>query len=183
MGMDVSGVAPASPKGEYFRNNVWWWGPLATYVQHVAPELTGAYQYWHSNDGDGLDDVDSKLLAQILRSEIDSGRCQAYADQRAAELAALPRETCNLCDGTGVRTDEVGVAHGQPDMMILPSETRYGLGDGLNHDHPRYGQKGWCNGCNGVGSRESIRASYGFSVENVREFAEFLQDCGGFEIW
>jgi hypothetical protein len=29
MGMDVYGKEPKSDKGEYFRNNVWWWRPLA----------------------------------------------------------------------------------------------------------------------------------------------------------
>ena len=35
----------------------------------------------------------------------------------------------------------------------------------------------------GEGKRENLLVSYSFSVENVREFANFLMDCGGFEIW
>ena len=27
MGMDVYGLEPRKEKGEYFRNNVWWWRP------------------------------------------------------------------------------------------------------------------------------------------------------------
>jgi hypothetical protein len=41
---------------------------------------------------------------------------------------------------------------------------------------------GWCNACDGVGTRESFAAGYPFSVENVQEFADFLSDCGGFQI-
>jgi hypothetical protein len=32
MGFDVYGKSARSEKGEYFRNNVWWWRPLAEYV-------------------------------------------------------------------------------------------------------------------------------------------------------
>ena len=54
MGMDVIGKNPKNETGEYFRNNVWGWGPLATYVCQVAPEITAKCKYWQSNDGDGL---------------------------------------------------------------------------------------------------------------------------------
>jgi hypothetical protein len=48
--------------------------------------------------------------------------------------------------------------------------------------NPRLGQKGWCNGCEGWGSREPWAAKYAFSVENVQEFVTFLRASGGFEI-
>ena len=32
MGMDVYGENPKNEKGEYFRNNVWWWRPLGDFV-------------------------------------------------------------------------------------------------------------------------------------------------------
>jgi hypothetical protein len=34
MGMDVYGES-----GNYFRNNVWWWRPLANYCQAIAPHI------------------------------------------------------------------------------------------------------------------------------------------------
>lgn len=107
MGMDVFGKQPRSKTGEYFRNSIWWWHPLADYILENSPqELTSKCRYWHSNDGDGLDDEDSKKLADHLQQLIDSGHTAASAG--------------------------------------------------------RYGR------C--------------FSVDNVQEFADFLRDCGGFEI-
>ena len=44
MGMDVIGLKPTSKEGEYFRNNVWWWGPLADYCMEVAPDNYGEVQ-------------------------------------------------------------------------------------------------------------------------------------------
>ena len=39
MGMDVYGKKPKGEKGDYFRNNVWWWRPLWQYCASSAPEL------------------------------------------------------------------------------------------------------------------------------------------------
>ena len=157
MGMDVYGKNPSSEKGKYFRANVWWWHPLAMYCQVVAPKVTNDWGAWHYNDGAGLDDATSKVLAGMLMVEIESGRCANYEQQYAAEKAAVPTEVCEYCKGTGARTDEVGKKNGL--------------------DKP-----GGCNGCEGTGQVRPISSWYQFSVDNVREFAEFLDDCGGFEI-
>lgn len=171
MGMDVIGKNAKSKVGEYFRNNVWWWRPLARYVCMVAPAITAHCKFWQSNDGDGLDGVQSIQLAKALRAEISSGRCAAYAVERAAYIAALPRKPCFLCDGSGVRADAIGIEHGQSTPKIE------------SPGHPRDGQIGWCNGCDGRGDVENDEAHYPFSIENVEEFCAFLEQCGGFEIW
>ena len=54
MGMDVYGREPENEKGEYFRNNVWWWHPLWMYVEETFPEIAKLVPNAHSNDGDGL---------------------------------------------------------------------------------------------------------------------------------
>jgi hypothetical protein len=103
MGMDVYGRSPQSETGKYFRNNVWWWRPLADYCVQVAPAICARCQYWQSNDGDGLDAEHARVLADALQDEIDSGRCEAFAKIYEAEQAAVPNEPCGLCDATGVR--------------------------------------------------------------------------------
>lgn len=151
MGMDVNGKNPSSKTGEYFRNNVWWWHPLWSYCEIVAPELTAKVEHGHTNDGDGLNAEDSKTLAAILEQELKHGRTQEYESAHTAKLNALPDEECWLCKGTGTRGDMV-VDHG-------------------------------CNGCKGKGKVRPHSTHYPFSVENVQEFAAFLKDCGGFEIY
>lgn len=171
MGMDVYGKKPTAPSGEYFRNNVWWWRPLANYILEVAPApLTRKCHSWHSNDGAGLGAADARTLAVILQDELDSGRCQIYADAYEAKRKSIPPIMCEICQGSGVRSDSVGVENKQPTRRIEDPE------------HPRFGQIGWCNGCDGVGTRPSWDAAYPFSAENVREFVTFLRDCGGFSI-
>lgn len=149
MGMDVYGKNARSEKGEYFRNNVWWWRPLWDYCQSVS-YVAQQVAYGHSNDGDGLDAEDAVLLAETLQAEIDSGRCLEYETAYRARLAAMPDEPCEYCKTTGVRNDAY--------------------------------VQGPCNACEGKGSVRPWEASYPFEVENVREFAEFLRDSGGFEI-
>lgn len=159
MDMDVYGKSPASEQGKYFRNNVWFWRPLATYCCEIAPGITSACMFWQSNDGDGLDADGSVALADALQAEIDSGRCDAYEKIYAAELAALPRERCWICDATGIRRPVPHIGAGDP---------------------ARGGIK--CNGCDGTGWHDSSDKHYPFSVENVKEFVAFLRECGGFEI-
>lgn len=171
MGMDVYGK-----NGAYFRNNVWWWRPLANYACIVAPEITSKCKYWQSNDGDGLNAKDSIELANALDVELMTGRTMEYAAEYAIRMASIPDEICNLCEGTGVRTDSIGVEHGYV-SKVVPEVDNHG------RPNPRAGEVGWCNGCGGAGLQRSWETSYPFSEENVKEFVTFLRECGGFEIW
>lgn len=165
MGMDVTGKAATSEVGEYFRNNVWWWRPLADYIMNIYPSIAAGCTEWHSNSGDGLDAAGALALADALDADLAAGVVDAYAKAYAHDIAQLPREACTLCDGTGLRTDEIGRAHG----LDKPRDPATG--------------RGGCNGCAGEGTREPWAASYPFSTENVREFAAFVRASGGFEIW
>ncbi len=168
--MDVIGRAPKSEKGEYFRNNVWWWRPLWDYVETVAPDVVEGVS-GHYNDGDGLDGEGAERLSQILMISLSDGTCEAYKKQYYAEMANLPNEECNLCNKTGIRTDEVGITHGM-NTQELPEDKAIVLG----RTH------GTCNGCDGVGWKPNWGTHYPFETENVREFAEFLAESGGFSI-
>lgn len=168
--MDVYGKAPKSERGEYFRNNVWWWRPLWQYCETVAPNLTNKVD-GHSNSGDGLGADGAEELSRILKISLSDGTCEAYETQYRKELSELPNETCNLCTGTGIRTDEVGKEHGM-DEKVLSDDLASVLGR----------TTGWCNGCDGNGWKPNWATHYPFSTENVKEFAEFLAESGGFEI-
>jgi hypothetical protein len=160
MGMDVMGKNPKNETGEYFRNNMWWWPPLAIYVCQVAPEIAAKCKYWQSNDGDGLDGEASMLLADLLQKEIDSGRTERYARLRQSQIEQAPNEPCSLCEGTGTHKPAPERGAGDPTK------------DGIV-----------CNSCDGNGYVRPWVDNYSFSVENVQEFANFLRDCSGFEIW
>lgn len=103
MGMDVHGKKPSSEQGVYFRNNIWWWRPLAAYVAEVCPgEVTDA---WHYNDGAGPDAAGATRIAERLRALVASGDVAKYAALRERQLTDLPDEPCEYCKETGTRTD------------------------------------------------------------------------------
>jgi hypothetical protein len=97
MGMDVKGRKPVSETGKYFRNSTWWWHPLASYCVQIAPTITTSCKHWYTNDFDGLDGEDARALADALEAEVASGRCQAYAMRRDADIAARASDPLMDC--------------------------------------------------------------------------------------
>jgi hypothetical protein len=174
--MDVVGRAPTSDAGAYFRRNVWGWRPLAHLACTLCPKETAACKGWHFNDGDGLDGPGAQALADALQDQLNHGAVAAYVASRNAWLSALPDEQCDICGGTGVRRDEGGKAEGW-DTQVIPQDATY-----LNGKHPRAGQTGWCNGCDGRGFNEAWDRWYSVDENDVREFIAFLRDSGGFVI-
>lgn len=171
MGMDVYGKNPANEAGSYFRRNVWGWHPLWGYVEDTYPEIAELVENAHSNDGDGLNAEDSLKLAKLLMSDFTSGKAEEYVAERNQALSELPFEECRICEGTGIRTDELGVQSGWPERE-LPADIAIIVGR----------TKGSCNACGGVGKQENWATNYYLESDDVKEFAEFLENCGGFEI-
>lgn len=158
MGMDVYGKNPVSETGEYFRRNVWGWHPLWSYVEDVYPEIASEVEYAHTNDGDGLDEAMCEILAVKLEEDIKSGYAQEYIDKRNAHLDSLPLLDCEYCRGSGIRKDKVGI-----ELGMLERKT--------------------CNGCNGEGKKKQFDTWYHLELNDIKEFAAFLKDCGGFQIF
>jgi hypothetical protein len=157
VGMDVCGTDPTDECGKYFRANVFAWHPLWSYCERIAPGVTSQVESGHTNDGDGLDNQGAKLLAAALTVRLDTGDLQRDVDYHNTELELMPDEPCEWCSGTGVRTDKVGIEMGFP-------------------------EKGWCNACDGKGSRRPFAASYRLHLSLLAKWRDFLQHCGGFEI-
>jgi hypothetical protein len=160
MGMSCIGKNPTNEAGKYFRSSVWYWGPLAGYVRIIAPEIAAKCKYWDTNDGDGLNAVNSLALANKLQAELDSGKTAEFKQRYESNVARIPKEPCEICAGTGTRKP-------------IPQT---GAGD------PRNGGIK-CNGCGGEGCRESWMAKYPFDIEHIQRFASFLRGCGGFQIY
>jgi len=173
MGMDVYGKNAQSKAGEYFRNNVWSWHPLWDYCTERHDDVIEDHEgLGSSNDGFSLDEDQALTLANRLFDDIENGDTEKYRIRYYEDLSDLPRTDCEHCNVTGIRDDQVGVAHGMPNREL---DEATAILVGRTH--------GWCNACQGVGTREPWQASYDFSVENVNDFAGFCMNSGGFEIW
>ena len=95
-----------------------------------------------------------KYLDKAL-SMIEDGSVKEYEDGYKKTLASLEQVDCGLCDSTGRRKE--------------PPE--HGAGTYME-----------CNSCNGTGKVDDWAKSYPFSEDNVREFANFCANSGGFRI-
>jgi hypothetical protein len=135
-------------------------------------DLASLVEYAQSNDGDGLNRIKSEELSRRLMKDYETGAVDVYIVARNEYLSELERPECNLCEGTGIRTDKVGIDQGMPEKA-LESEMAMLTGRTV----------GWCNGCSGEGKRDAWETSYYLDRDDVKEFAEFLADCGGFEVW
>lgn len=173
MGMDLFGSNPTSSVGECFRNNVWHWNPLWTYVVEFHQDcLPGDPNEGFYNNGYSLDADQSFALSESIQYSIDSGAAQNYENDFRQYQASLPLTDCRYCQTTGIRRDDVGINAGMPDKELDPFIQLL-----VKRTH------GTCNACQGLGKYANDHASYAFSVDNLRMFVHFLRTCGGFAIW
>ena len=150
MGMDVYGNKPKGEKGDYFRNNVWWWRPLWQYCHSSAPELINEDKFVSGtyNDGAGLNAMKAAKLGVKLLTLIENGNCATYKRERDLYLESLEDDNCSRC----------------------------------NNNNRGHNKKKECKSCDGKGTQENWNKHYPFDEDNVKEFAEFLIDSGGFKI-
>ena len=144
--------------GAYFRNNVWYWGPLWGFVCKVCDNILSEddIKYGMTNSGHVISKTKAKKIAAKLRKVDDN--LEDHQLDYEKNLEELPDESCKICWGTGRRNDDIGVTARNAD--------------------PNY----TCNGCNGKGTRRPFAASYPFDANNIRKFGEFCDLSGGFEI-
>jgi len=151
MGMDVVGKMPKTPRGEYFRANVWYWRPLwqltCALGEDIIPEET--MDACHYNDGKGLEAGKALKLAQAIYTALENGVVDELVTRFNEAKAEQPRHDCSYCGATGIRTDAVGIAQGFPDKE-LDAETA--MFTGRMH--------GWCNSCRGLGTVDSPATWY-----------------------
>ena len=142
--------------GVYFRNNVWWWRPLWNFVTGICDDILTEkdMESGSYNDGHKISKTKANRIASRLFKLIKSGKVKEYEEGYKKELASLEQIDCDICDATGSRQE--------------PPKT--GAGDRE------------CNGCSGTGKVDDWAKSYPFSEDNVRQFANFCANSGGFRI-
>jgi len=160
MGMDLYGINPKTDNGDYFRANVWWWRPLWQCVAHFCDDILSKEEIVKGtyNDGHEYNETTALEISDRLESLLKDGTLQKYKDERDSYLNELKDEKCNVCNGTGVREDEIGKKAREKDEEYK------------------------CNGCQGKGEKEHFNKSYGFDVDFVMDFAKFCEQSGGFSI-
>lgn len=155
MGFDVYGKRPISQEGEYFRNNVWYWRPLWKFVCESCNDFLTIkdFQKGESNSDLVIAKVKAEKIAKRLKYLLKIGAVKRYEEEYKKKVDNMPDVACNLCKGTGTRNDK----------YTLFKDTL-------------------CNTCKGTGKVKPFATYYPFEEDNVREFAKFCANSGGFSI-
>ena len=162
---DVEKFEEENP-GYYFRNNVWWWRPLADFVLWLADKELGDKdrEGWHNNGGHRVDEKTAKIIAELLEASIDEGIAQRMEDENIRKMNKAKLH--NL---------EVQKKHDELKMIVKEKTGKDNLAPA---DYPEPFNSQW----NDIQKLTNYEAHYPFSVQNVKDFANFCRESGGFEI-
>ena len=156
--------------GVYFRNNVWFWRPLWNYVYDTTDVLTDEdHRLGHENSFHKITEEKAVRIGKELLANMND----AVAKQREYEKDSKPRRKFNeLCDKAAECLYEE-VVDKMDGLITCP-------GDMKIHDPANY--KRWETLSHFGGGLQFGETSYPFSAANVKEFANFCLNSGGFEI-
>ncbi len=151
--------------GDYFRSNVWWWRPLASYViNYTGCVDENDAEMWSTNDGHEVDHETAQQIHNQLQVLIESGHTQKFQDdyEKERKIAEehndkVEKELKKFCKSVEKKLGKTNVA-----PMNFPKA-----------DKDKWDE---------IWNSRKWSASYPFSVENVKEFAEFCRFSGGFKI-
>jgi hypothetical protein len=152
-------------KGYYFRNNVWHWRPLAQYVIEHTKVITDQKKIegFSYNDGVEISEQEAVQIARQLKHLIKTGHTEKYAEEYMAVYTKAKKNNIKVQKELETFQDAMDKKHGKD---IAPK------------DYPKDDYEKW----NVIYSKFDNNGSYPFSIGNVKEFAEFAEQSGGFQI-
>ena len=161
MGFDLMSTGNhKTKKGEYYRNNVWWWRPLAEYIiDHTSCVSEKDAERWVYNDGHEVSEEEAKAIAKQLKHLIKKGHAKKHYEEYEKERKKAENFNKKV----------------QKELEAF--EKKVGK-DKAPNDYSKEDKKNW----DSIWAKRLWSANYPFSVENVKEFAEFCEDSGGFTI-
>tara|TARA_R100000501_G_C2618094_1_gene111576 strand:- start:194 stop:799 length:606 start_codon:yes stop_codon:yes gene_type:complete len=151
--------------GSYFRNNVWFWRPLWQYVSIGCGNILTENDIMEgsSNSGHTISKTKAKRIAARLRRLDKDGMLSEYdkfMNKKVKKARKNNKKVRELRDELQKKAKkELG-----PD--IIPA------------DYPEPYKTEWDK----IYEMEDWTGHYPFDVDNVRNFAEFCENSGGFEI-
>ena len=151
--------------GAYFRNNVWFWRPLWNFVVETCEDYMTADEIdsGYSNSGFTISKETALYIAKELSEKIADGTVDEK--EREHEL----RRAKAVAHNKEVRAEM--------DKISKECKDKHGS-DLVPADYPEPYNTQWQEAY----SKENWDASYPFSKENIKDFATFCMQSGGFQI-
>lgn len=96
MGFDIFGTAPVNAKGEYFRNNVWWWRPLQCLIELTCADILSDQELNELglNDGYAYSAAQATAIGERLEAV---ARDEQILERYHQEVLASLSETYHQC--------------------------------------------------------------------------------------
>jgi hypothetical protein len=156
----ASNIFEEENPGHYFRNNVWWWRPLAYLIEDKCKDfLTEAQRKsLHYNDGKKYPDKIALKIADRLQEVLDSGELLKLKEEHDSEMQKA-KEHNDIIES---KMKAIVDAHNGVAPKDLPKED-------FTNWRELQKQKNWAD-------------SYPFDIDNVKEFILFARCSGGFSI-
>lgn len=154
--------------GYKFRNNWWYWRPMWNYACDLAIKhnvITREIKKWgEENSHKDVNAEIAKKWGELILWDISEGNPRDYEEEYMQEYK-LAQEHNNLIDSALEILREVVQAE-TGDENIVPN------------DYPKEHAKSWKD----LWAKRQQQGMYPFSEENLKEFAEFMKESGGFTI-
>ncbi len=151
--------------GVYFRNNVWWWRPLANFMREHCDWFTQEQQArLHDNSGFEFSEHEALTIADTLQKKVDDGT--------AGKDEAKNKEDRKLAEewNKGI--------YAQQEELEKEVKKETGNAKLVPYDYPEPFKKKWDD----LQKQRDWKDSYPFEVRNVKRFIAFLRECGGFSV-
>ena len=161
----ISNQWEADNVGVYFRNNVWWWRPLADLVIKLCKLLDEKQKdHLHDNGGYEYNEATANYIADTLEAFVKSPVAKRSEIEHRKEMkkAWLHNKKVNV----KLKALEIEAIARTGNKKIAPC------------DYPKDLHDKWEN----IYREHDHTASYPFSLKNVKEFVKFLRQCGGFSV-
>ena len=110
MGFDLYGHKATSEKGDYFRNNIWWWRPLWEFVEMYCSDILEEQDILRGNYNDGhlITEEKALALAERLETLVKLGLVKLHEQYHVMRTENLPRQQCEKCKGKRVLDNDNG---------------------------------------------------------------------------
>ena len=151
--------------GVYFRNNVWWWRPLANFMIENCDWLTQEQQArLHDNSGFEFSEDEALSIADTLQKKVDDGTAEEDEVRNKEEMAVAEEWNKGINKQQDALGEQAKKETGNP--RIVP------------RDYPKHIYNKW----EALSKQRDWNESYPFDKGNIKEFIRFLRECGGFQV-
>ena len=161
----ISNKWEADNVGIYFRNNVWWWRPLADLVIKLCKLLDEKQKdHLHDNGGYEYNEATAHYIADTLEAFVKSpvAKRTEIAHKKQMKKAEAHNKKVQI----------------KLDALRVEAIAKTGNKNIAPCDYPKDLKDKW----DSIYREHDHTSSYPFALKNVKEFIKFLRECGGFTV-